>query len=369
MDYNSNPHLPAPNPDDYRFEDWIHTAHISNDPFGVNAFSGYNTNIDFTSDLNTSSAMESFSSPPWFCQLSAENSGEAIQSLTISTAFQESSDDPDRPTPDIILISSDSVVFYVAQAALLSASDNSFGGLLPVTSEYNIERVRYLPKVQSSELNVMLHIIYAANCARFCPSLQVIIRAIDLLPEYGTPPNTWITTTNPIYDLLLLHVPIYPLDIYSLCGRHDIYELAIAVSPHLLSFDLSSLTDEDAESMGSLYLIRLFRLHRSRVEALVTSLMPAPDLHDPTRDCGFESQQKILLSAWTMAVAYLSQCAKPNITMSDIRSVFDSMTTHITCEDCLKGRDDRVNKIVLNWTLVKVSPRRSQSVSHSNLNF
>ncbi|KAF5361445.1 hypothetical protein D9758_006147 [Tetrapyrgos nigripes] len=354
MDYNSNPHLPAPNPDDYHFEDWIHTAHISNDPFGVNAFSGYSTNIDFASDLNTSSAMESFSRPPLFRRLSAENSGEAIQSLTISTAFQESPDDLDRPTPDTILISSDSVAFHVAQASLLNASDNSFGGLLPITSEYKIERVRYLPKVQSSELNVMLHIIYATNWAHFCPSLQVIIRAIDHLPKYGIAPNTWITTTNPIYDLLLLYVPIYPLDIYSLCGRHDIYELATAVSPHLLSFDLSSLTGEDAESIGSLYLTRLFRLHRSRVEALVDSLMPAPNLHNPTQDCGYESQ-KTLLSAWTMAVTYLSRCAKPDITTGDIRNVFDSMTTQITCKDCLKGRDDRVNKIVLNWTLTKIT--------------
>ncbi|KAF5361504.1 hypothetical protein D9758_006143 [Tetrapyrgos nigripes] len=385
MNHNSSPRLSASNPYDYRYEDWIDTAAIPNGPFGADPSAGYNMNADFGSDLNAPlSATHSFTRPPLLSRLSAENSlrqalddtsiypnspesratessiAESeempgildIESLTVSTAFQESSDDPDRPIPDIILISSDSVVFYVAQAALLNASENSFGDLFPVTSEDKLERVRYLPKVQSSELNVMMHIIYAANCARFCPSLQVVIRAIDHLPKYGIAPNMWVTKTNPIYDFLLLQASMHPLDLYCLCGRHDIYDLGTAVSAHLLSFNLGSLTDEDAESMGSLYLARLFRLHRSRVKTLMGLLMPAPDLHDPTRDCSFESQ-KALLSAWTMAVVYISQCARPDMLTSTIRSIFASMTGLITCRECLRGRDDRVNKIVVNWTLTK----------------
>ncbi|KAF5361506.1 hypothetical protein D9758_006145 [Tetrapyrgos nigripes] len=349
MDHNSSPRLSASNSYDYRYEDWIDTAAIPNGPFvSADATPGYNMNVDFGRQLregldDTSIYLNSPESRG--TESSIAESEEipgilAIESLTISTAFQESPNDPNWPTPDIILTSSD--------------SDE-----VRLTSEDKIERVRYLPEIHSSELNDMLHIVNHASCARFSPSLQVIIGAIDHLPKYGIARNIWVTKTNPIYNLIL-QAPMYPLDLYCLCERRGICDLSTAVSVHLLSFNLGSLTDEDAEKMGSLYLARLFRLHRSRVKALMDSLMPAPDLHDSTRDCNFESQ-KTLLSAWTMAVTYLSQCAKPDITMSDIRSVLDSTTTHITCKDCLKGRDDRVNKIVLNWTLVKESSPSSVS--------
>jgi hypothetical protein len=234
----------------------------------------------------------------------------------MARAFQDTPDDPNRPHPDIIFISSDAVVFYVDQDSLLKTSNNSFGGLLPVVAQSRNERVRHLADIHSSELNVILHILYNTDCAPYNPSLRVIIAAIDRLPRYGIAPSAWVTKSNHIYDFILPHAPIHPLEIYCLCGRHNIYGLATVVSSHLLSINLDSLTDEDAEGMGSVYLNRLFRLHRSRVQALVGSLMPSPTLHDPTDRCSFQDQ-KVLSSAWAMATAYMCWIAKPGKFVSE----------------------------------------------------
>ncbi|KAF5341526.1 hypothetical protein D9758_012564 [Tetrapyrgos nigripes] len=277
---------------------------------------------------------------------------EAGETLTLSRAFQDTFSDASRPIPDTIFISSDAVVFYVDQWSLLRASNNSFGGLLPITTQVKIERARHLSNVHSSELNIILHILYKMSCSAYNPPLSVIISAIDHLPNYGIAPNAWVTNENPIYDVLLPSIPIYPLDIYCLCGRHDIYDLAKAVSPHLLSFTLTKLTEEDAERMGSIYFARLFRLHRTRVTAFVNSLMPPPVVHDPTAECGF-TEQRDLLSAWMMITAYFSWSAKPDVFTSTIRDVFNAMTQHITCNKCLEGRDDKLTKIIMNWTMTK----------------
>jgi hypothetical protein len=71
----------------------------------------------------------------------------------------------------------------------MSASNNSFGGLLPVTVENKTERVKHLHNVHSSELNLILHILGSASCALFNPPLHVISAAIDHLPKYGIAPN------------------------------------------------------------------------------------------------------------------------------------------------------------------------------------
>ncbi|KAK7439058.1 hypothetical protein VKT23_017764 [Stygiomarasmius scandens] len=319
----------------FRLEDWIDTSNVPTDQSNTSAPLFSSTTWDPNAVANTDAA--SLAGPSFVGTshprptLSAENSlGRALddysmdmrrsdqkdmsgfqtQQVTLSTAFQEMPATSNRPTPDVVLVSSDAVVFYVDEGTLLKASYNSFGDLLPITSTKKAERVRNLHDTPSSELNVLLHILYNLDCAQYNPPLPIIISAIDHLPKYGLSPKTLITPQNPIYQLLLTNATIYPLEVYSLCGKYDIYELAVAVSPHLLSLTLSSVTDKDAERMGSLYLARLFRLHRTRVETLFKSLMPPPSLHNPTRKCGFESQ-KALASAWTMTTAYLSWSAKP----------------------------------------------------------
>ncbi|THU99731.1 hypothetical protein K435DRAFT_937703 [Dendrothele bispora CBS 962.96] len=272
--------------------------------------------------------------------------------LTLSTAFQ-AAPSPNRPAPDIMLISSDAVVFCVDQQTILNLSTNSFNSLLPITSTCKIERFVILYQVHSSELNILLHVLYDLDCTQYNPPLPSILSSIDLFPQFGLSPKALIKPKTPVYEILLSQASLHPLEVYCLCGKHDIHELAIPVSSRLLSLALSTLTDKDAEKMGSVYLARLFKLHRARVETLLSLLLPAPSLHNPTSKCGFE-QQKALGAAWTMATAYLSWSAKPDISTSTIRVVFHAMMKHIMCPECLKGRDERVNKIIVNWSITKV---------------
>ncbi|THU88673.1 hypothetical protein K435DRAFT_679373, partial [Dendrothele bispora CBS 962.96] len=272
--------------------------------------------------------------------------------LTLSTTFQ-ATPFSNRPTPDIILISSDAVIFYVDQQTILNLSTNSFNSLLPITSTCNIERFANLHQVHSSELNILLHVLYDLDCTQYNPPLPYILSSIDLFPQFGLSPKALIKPKTSVYEILLSQASLYPLEVYCLCGKHDIHELATPVSSRLLSLTLSTLTDKDAERMGSVYLARLFKLHRTRFQTLLRLLIPAPCMHSPTNLCGFE-QQKALANAWTMTTAYLSWSAKPDISTSTIRAIFNAMMRHITCPDCLKRRDERLNQSMVNWSMTKV---------------
>ncbi|THU78871.1 hypothetical protein K435DRAFT_699157, partial [Dendrothele bispora CBS 962.96] len=173
------------------------------------------------------------------------------------------------------------VVFFVDQQTLLNLSTNSFNSLLPITSTHETERLIHLPQIHSSELNILLHALYELDFAQYNPSLPSILYSVDLFPQFGLSPKVLIRPQTPIYKILLSH----PLEVYCLCGKHDIHELATPVSSRLLSLTLSTLTDKDTEMMGSVYLARLFKLHRTRVETLLRLLMPAPYLHNPTNKC------------------------------------------------------------------------------------
>ncbi|KAK7451801.1 hypothetical protein VKT23_012479 [Stygiomarasmius scandens] len=290
----------------------------------------------------------------------------------------------DFPSPDIILISSDSVVFYVNQYYLLAPrastagpsnasssakgkgkekpvptptwstqSTNSFSSLLPITTPNKTQRVLPLP-ISSPLLNVFLHILYSADPSAYLPSLPLLTEAVDLLPKYGYAAKEVLIEGHPVYTLLLTrYSPIYPLEIYSTAAHHTIHPLAQASSSHLLSLDLSTLTDVDADRMGSVYLAKLFHLHRKRREDLCRELMPPPGMHNPTRDCGFNEQRRGMGRAWTVGAAWVSWCAKADTPPNTIRSIFKSITNHITCEECLKGRDERLGRVVVGWSMAK----------------
>ncbi|KAK1224292.1 hypothetical protein PQX77_012800 [Marasmius sp. AFHP31] len=60
----------------------------------------------------------------------------------------------------MILLSNDTVVFYVDESTLLSTSDNAFDHLLPLKTGEKSQRSLSLPNVSSSELEIILLAIY-----------------------------------------------------------------------------------------------------------------------------------------------------------------------------------------------------------------
>ena len=113
----------------------------------------------------------------------------------------------------------------------------------------------------------------------------------------------WLTA--PLYMLLLSSAPLYPIEIYCLAAKFNLEKLAVNSSSHLLSFPLSSITDEMALRMGAVYLKRLMCLHHGRNGALRDILLVPPLPHPQTKECSF-ADQKRLTRAWALVSAYLA---------------------------------------------------------------
>ncbi|KAL0573119.1 hypothetical protein V5O48_008841 [Marasmius crinis-equi] len=277
---------------------------------------------------------------------------QAAGQYGISSTFGNNVDAGEgRPPADMILFSNDSIAFYTDEQTLLRTSTNSFNHLLPLTAETS-ERTLFLPEISSSELEIMLRGIHnvPSETAQASIDIQTLTRAIDHLPVYGISPSTCITPTSHLYRYLLSCAPLYPVEIYALSSQYDIVSLAMMASSHTLVVDLSQVHEDLANRMGSTYMLRLFRLHLSRVETLKKLLSVEPGLHNPTVKCDFNGQRE-LREMWNLAVASLSHVLKPNTTTTAIRDAIMLHTANLTCEQCIKLREARLSKIVKEWSM------------------
>ncbi|TFK28792.1 hypothetical protein FA15DRAFT_583483 [Coprinopsis marcescibilis] len=236
--------------------------------------------------------------------------------VSISTTFYPGAQ-LNALAPDVILLSSDGVFFYCHSHILLASSNNDFGLHLarpsssPTSSNAELDPFVSLTD-HSTVLNIILHAVYDMSCAHYSPPFPTLSTAVNRLPAYGIFPKQRIVPSTPLYNLLLSYAPLFPLELYALAASHDLYDLAVSTSSHLLSFPLFSLTDEMAEKIGSVYLKRLFFLHFGRSDALKRVLLPPPHPHPPTPWCDFTEQKK-LTRAWALASAYLAWDARPGV--------------------------------------------------------
>ena len=161
-------------------------------------------------------------------------------------------------------------------------------------------------------LNVVLHVVYNISCAHYNPDITTLMDAIDALAVYGLPPKRYVTPASPLYTLILSRAPISPILVYATAAAHNLNDLAVAVSSHLLSFPLSSLSDELAARIGPIYLKRLCFLQLGRIERLQTLLRAPPNFHPETDRCDFAAQKR-LVRAWELASAWLAWDARPGV--------------------------------------------------------
>ncbi|KAF8192547.1 hypothetical protein BJ912DRAFT_1021817 [Pholiota molesta] len=248
-------------------------------------------------------------------------------------------------TDDIVLLSSDNVFFYVHSHILIASSDNGFRGRLPapVTSSKDDDAIISFPD-NSTVLNIILHTVYDMSCAHYSPSFPALVSAVNRLPAYGIPPKVRIAPSTPLFSVLLSHAPLFPIELYALAASHDLYDLAVATSSHLLAFPLATITDEMAEKIGPVYL----------KHALKRVLLPPPNPHAPTPMCDF-TEQKRLTRAWALASAYLAWDARPDLSTSSMESALRPLAEHLTCEHCQQSLRDRIKNLVVQWSVVKVS--------------
>jgi hypothetical protein len=164
----------------------------------------------------------------------------------------------------------------------------------------------------SNVLNITLHLLYVIPCSQFCPSPDIISKTIGALKRYGISLESFATPGTCLYNLILSRAPLHPIELYAISAEHDLHDLAVAISSHLMSFNLSTLTDEIVTQIGPTYLKRLFFLHLGRNEALKRLMSTPPALHGPTPQCDFTEQKK-LTRAWALAAAYLAWDARPGL--------------------------------------------------------
>ncbi|KAG6821228.1 hypothetical protein H0H93_002338 [Arthromyces matolae] len=262
--------------------------------------------------------------------------------IAVSTTFHPDARLRQAP-PDIVLRSLDAVYFYVHT------------DIIPKQLHQSSVDVDVLDVHEPSQvLNIILHAIYDISCAHFSPEFSHINDAVKRLSLFGIDPKSVINLATPLFTLLLSYAPHYPLEIYTLAASNDLHDLAVASSPHLLSFPLSSLTDEMAQAIGPVYLKRLFFLHFGRVDALKRILLSPPHPHSPTSTCDFSDQKKIT-RAWALASAYLAWDARPDISTSILESTLSPLEEHLACEECKFALQTRIKSLLVQWSMVKLT--------------
>ncbi|EGO01963.1 hypothetical protein SERLA73DRAFT_120615 [Serpula lacrymans var. lacrymans S7.3] len=292
--------------------------------------------------------------PESFAGSPVDQSPEENTLVSVSTTFFPGAQNNSLPS-DLVILSSDSVFFYVHMHVLLGASDNGYNSLLPPSPKCKNAHIGPVITVPESSivLNVLLHTIYDMSCSHYSPSFEALISAVTALKTYGISLQSRIAPSTPLYVLLLSHAPLCPLELYALAATNDLYDLAVATSSHLLSFSLASLTDDMAENIGPKYLKRLFFLHFGRADALKRLLLPPPHPHAPTPICDFNDQKK-LTRAWALASAYLAWDARPDLSTSTMESALSPLGEHLTCDLCRNALQERVKNLVIQWSVVKV---------------
>ncbi|KAI0652192.1 hypothetical protein C8Q79DRAFT_82505 [Trametes meyenii] len=274
-------------------------------------------------------------------------------SISISTAFHPNLS-VDGTAPDLMLISLDKVHFYVHLTKIMAASNNLLAGLLsPDVKPDSTHALLAIDTQNHSEvLNVILHTMYGMTCLHYFPSLEVVDTALSALALYDTPLQQYAKPNQPLYLLLLSFAPYHPLEAYAVAAHHGLEDTAVAISSHLLAYDLACLPDGAAQKMGALYLKRLFVLHQSRTAALRTILFKPPSTHPTAPGCTVESQQQ-LTRAWAFAVAQIVWDVLPNVSTSALKSRLDPIGTKIDCPSCAAMLHQRVQEVEYEWLAVK----------------
>ncbi|KAH9973005.1 hypothetical protein BGW80DRAFT_1437350 [Lactifluus volemus] len=271
--------------------------------------------------------------------------------ISVSTTFFPGIELDVLPT-DLIILSSDSVFFYVHTHKILAASVNGFNSLLPPKEENRPEGPGSILALHDDSvvINILLHTIYNMSVAHYAPVPEAVIAAVESLEKYGLSMQTYLAPASPLYSVVLGTAPQAPIEFYATAAAYDLRNLAIPISSFLLSYSLASLTDELAVKMGPLYL----------KQALKRLLLPPPQPHMPASNCDFTEQKK-LTRAWALASAYLVWDVRPDLSTHAIEAALRPLGDYLSCDNCKQLLRERINNLVTQWSTVKVSLRLSMN--------
>jgi len=320
-------------------------------PNAIESFTGMIA-YDLASPHSQSSAPTpyEYQGPPTMSE--NEESDNDCVVVTVSAAFHQNNELDPHP-PDTVIYSSDQVMFWVHRHRLASGSLNSLASLLPMSEDASTHSLWFIPLPENSlVLNIALYAIYGRSCPQYVQSFHLLAAAVDTLDRYGFRPGAYLTPSAPLYAQILSCAPLCPVEAYTIAAKHQLEALAVSVSSHLLSVELSSITDEAAMEIGPIYLKRLLLLHNNRLSAFQKILVSPPYPHPPTKSCNFVDQRS-LNRAWSLASAQLLVNANPDLPIHEIQSILGSLRVALSCPACIECLNNRIQDVVVRWSLVE----------------
>lgn len=228
-------------------------------------------------------------------------------------------------------------------------------------------------------LNLFLHCVYDLPCTRFSSTVDDVSDCVTTIIKYGLPLAGYASQGGALYNLVLSKAPTAGIQMYALAAQHKLEQLAVAVSPFLLTLDLATLTDDLAGRMGAVYLRRLVFLHLGRSAALKRLLSPPLNYHAPEDTCGTQ-EHDALMNAWSLAVTPLAWNVRPgscpplhahhalenvlnlppDLAPTAIKAALGPLVDVVSCSRCKEGIQQTVKSVVAAWVGIKVSFHPSQ---------
>jgi hypothetical protein len=346
----------------------------------------------------------------------------------VSTVFsREAANNPSEP--DLVLLSSDGVLFFVHVAVLKAASQNDFQGRLanvyPVTMEgtrrarekRRAEQIQYfnsfaetdvshlptsvhLPE-PSQVLSIFLHCVYGLGTVLHIvpPSLGYLCGAVETLYNYGMAPlENYVNPTSSLFQSLIKHAEdsshsteanvslavqysdslvnhVGALQVYTLAASYGLHDLAAAASEHLVSLPLLQLTDEDAVRIGPVYLKHLFLLQHDRNEALKKLMLRPPSTltlwfsksssYSSAKHTCSAEEMDSVARAWSYAVANVTLSSSIAPNSKLLDALMRPAGDDISCVACKRLWAERVYEVTSAFSQVKAS--RVPAHSHSSI--
>jgi hypothetical protein len=200
-------------------------------------------------------------------------------------------------------------------------------------------------------LDTTLRIAYGLSQAWTDSSFEAVLAALDILTGFGVSIETILEPASELYTFVLRHAPLHPLKAFAFAARHQLENLAVSISPYLLSYSITSISDDMAVEIGPIYLKRLLLLQHSRLARLKEIVYAPPFPHAPTPRCDFSSR-KAVSRAWTLASAQVLSIEKADLPLADIEATLGSLAELVACPLCAEGLRERVRQVTTQWLLL-----------------
>ena len=274
--------------------------------------------------------------------------------------------------PNVLLVSSDNVVFHVHHHQLLRLSGNDFAGLVWDSPELRTGRPLVVYADQDAAvLDFVLHVFYDI-VSRVGPiSFDALASAFCALVSYGVCMQEAAALGTPLAEALMRFGPLRAIEVYALAAEHDLEHIAVPVSAYLIAYPLLQLPEELAFRISPRYLMRLHNLQQDRMTALRGLLLTLPEFHPPTFSCSLAKQKHFVCRPWGVALADLAWDAKPGMSpwlamlirvlnsRADISAIalqqhLNFLSRTLECLDCKDAMSQRVRGIVRTWNITKV---------------